>query len=188
MEKVNCSIKVVAINPYTNNIIDKTECKDIPADRIQGSMALVADAGYNKKDPAGFSFSEWKVNGSKIRRHSDWNIGPIIGAQYTLSRNTLKITAQLMPLGDNDNQEVFLEMKEGEKWIQKSYVNFIKPSYTAHFRINGWIFKDNVDYRLGYKLKSESDKAYYLYGIIKHDPVEKRGAQDVVSLVCRANG
>jgi alkaline phosphatase D len=172
-EKEDYSIKVLAINPFTNIIIDKTEYYVIPSGRIQGNIALVSHSGYGKENSAGFSFSEWKVSGSKIQRNSEQNIGPIVTAQYTLSRNILKITAQLMPLGEKENQEVFLEMKEGEKWVRESSSKLSMPSYTAHFRVNDWTVKEDIDYRISYKLKSAKEKLFYLYGKVKHDPVEK---------------
>jgi alkaline phosphatase D len=182
-EDDNYAIRILAINPFTNIVIDKIEYNGIPQERIQGNIALAAHAGYGKQKSAGFSFSEWKVSGTKIGRNNEGNIGPVITAQYTLSRNTLKITAQLMPLGENDNEEVLLEMKEGEKWVQESSTKILKPSYTAHFRINDWTVKENTEYRIAYKLKSAKNNIFYLNGVIKHDPVEKEEIK-MLSLSC----
>jgi alkaline phosphatase D len=182
-ENSSYNIKVMAINPITNIIIDKAEISNIPEERIMGNIALTAHSGYGSKDPAGFAFSEWNVSGTKIERNNDRNIGPVITAQYTLSRNTLKITAQLMPLGDRDSKEVILEMKEGDKWVKESSVELTRPSYTAHFRINDWTVKEDIEYRVGYRLKSAGNEPRWLYGIIRHDPSDKEELT-MLSLSC----
>jgi len=165
--------KVLAINPVTNVIIDRIEADDIPADRIRGNIALVSHAGYEKENKARYAFSEWKVSGSKLQKNRGRNIGPILTAQYTLSRNTLKLAAQMMPVGDKDNMEVTLQLSENGKWINAATAEIQKPSYTALFRIKDWKKNKDIDYRIAYDLKRKKPREYYLSGIIKHDPSDK---------------
>ncbi len=48
-------------------------------------------------DP-GTWFSSVKVAGGGVEAHPDRGLGPILGAQYTLSRGVLTLTAQLLPI------------------------------------------------------------------------------------------
>jgi hypothetical protein len=166
-------IKVLAINPFTNVIIDKIEVGDIPTDRIVGNIALVSHAGYSEESTAKFSFTGWKVNGSKIQKNPERNIGPALTAQYTLSKGTLKLTAQMMPLSEKDNNEVIMQLQDGDKWVDYATSEIKRPSFTAHFRTDSWNHKEDVNYRLVFKLKRATSKEYFLYGTIKHDPVDK---------------
>jgi hypothetical protein len=177
-------IKVLAINPFTNVIIDKIEVGDISADRIAGNIALVSHAGYSKESTAKFSFTGWKVNGSKIQKNPERNIGPVLTAQYTLSRGTLKLTAQMMPLSEKDNNKVIMQLQDGDKWSDFATSEIKRPSFTAHFRADScWKHKEDVNYRLVFKLKRATIKEYFLYGTIRHDPVDKEEI-NMLSLSC----
>ena len=176
-------VKVLAINPFTNVIIDKIEVNDIPAERISGNIALVSHAGNNKENGARYAFSEWKVNGSKIERNSERNIGPVLTVQYMLSRNILKLTAQMMPVGDKDNRDVILQLKEDGKWVNTATAEIQKPSYTARFRIDNYNKNKDIDYRIVYNLKRKTNRQYYLTGIIKHNPSDKEELK-MLSLSC----
>ena len=43
-------------------------------------------------------FADWRVSGDKFAVHEDRAFGPVLFAQYTLSRGVLKLTAQIAPL------------------------------------------------------------------------------------------
>ena len=76
----------------------------IPKSEIPGgNLALVASGGQ-------FGFSNWKVRGTKVKYEEDQQFGPIIGTQYTLSDNVLKLTAQLPPISESDEPEVELQV------------------------------------------------------------------------------
>jgi hypothetical protein len=181
--KGGSKIRILAVNPSTNIIIDKAEYEGIPSERLSGNIALVSHAGNGSTSDYRYSFSGWKVSGSRIEKNDGWNSGPIVTAQYTLSRNTLKLTGQFMPIGEEENHQAILQIYENEKWTNADTAFIENPSFTAQFRIENWKRETDVDYRINYDLERKREKRYFLSGIIKHDPVEKDTVR-MLSLSC----
>ena len=65
-EKDYYSIKVTAVDPVTNLIIDRLELDNIEPERIEGNIALVSHSGYSSDSDTSFSFENWNVSGSNI--------------------------------------------------------------------------------------------------------------------------
>lgn len=181
--KISSTIRILAINPYTNIIIDKIVVQGIPSERLSGNIALVSHSGYGRDANTRYSFSDWKVSGSKIQKNPAWNSGPIVTTQYTLSKRILNLTAQFMPLGEEESTYAILQIKENNKWISSDTAEVIKPSYTTHFRLANWKKESDADYRIVYESERGKRKAYYLNGRIKHDPVDKDEIK-MLSLSC----
>ena len=74
----------------------------IDKNKVNGNVALVSHPGKGKNTGA-FWFNNWTLSGDKFDYDASHNSGPIITAQHTLSNEVLKINAQLMPVGKNDN-------------------------------------------------------------------------------------
>ncbi len=86
---------------------------------------------------------------------------------YTVSNNTLKLSAQLYPLYPDETREVRLEIKEGRRWkrIQKQQVNEI--GWSALFKVVDWDSTTDIPYRIRH-----GKKAFY-EGLIRKDPADK---------------
>lgn len=99
---------------------------------------------------------------------------------YTVSNQTLKLSAQLFPLYPDETREVRLEIKEGEKWreIQKKKVNDI--GWSALFRVENWDSSKDTPYRL---LHGESAS---FEGLIRKDPIDKSEIV-LAALSCNSN-
>ena len=99
---------------------------------------------------------------------------------YTVSKNTLKLSAQLFPLFENETREVRLEIKEDDKWkmIQKQNVNDLGWSTT--FRVENWNTQKDIPYRI-----LHGEKAKY-EGLIRKDPTEKNEIL-LAALSCNSN-
>lgn len=156
----------------TGSKLNSLSLEGIEPNRMVGNLALVSNPGSNSER---FWFQDWSVSGTKIERHDDRNCGPILSTQYTLSKNILKITAQLMPVGNQDAQIVLLEIQQDEKWEEKGKAEIIIPGYTATFRIEDWDSNKDVPYRVLYKLKKSDgkEKIFTWSGTVRQDPVEK---------------
>lgn len=141
----------------------------IPNDRTTGSIAVVSNPDPVTKEGR-FSFDNWMLSGSKVDEHADRNAGPIIGTQHTLTNQTLKLTAQLMPVGDSDGSKVALDFLEGEKWTEQQTTELVNPGHTAHFRIENWNPVDDKAFRVRYQLEG---KDYYSTGTIRKEPLDK---------------
>ena len=182
-ERNTYNLNVLAVDPFTNFLIDRLELKGLSAERMKGNIALVSHPGDDLSDSQTFSFSDFKIRGSKILKIPDGNIGPVITSQYTLSKNVLKMTAQLMPVGAIDDEEVILELRENNSWKLYASSQVRRPSYIARFRFDGWNRPEDTDYRIYYNSANKKRNINYLYGTIKHDPVEKEEIR-MISLSC----
>jgi phosphodiesterase/alkaline phosphatase D-like protein len=123
-----------------------------------------------------FWFKDWQTSGSKISEYEERAWGPILFAQYTLSRKVLKLTAQMAPIG-NGGRIVRLQIqKSGEPSWKTIDETVIDPlSRTATFRISNWDDTQNIPYRLAYSLFVSENKMvdYYFTGTIAKDPNDK---------------
>ncbi|MBX2821999.1 MAG: alkaline phosphatase D family protein [Rhodothermaceae bacterium] len=138
------------------------------SESIEGNVALVAS-----HDRAWFK--DWSVSGTRMIDHADRHAGPVLGTQYTLHEQVLKMTAQLMPIGEGDNQDVRLEINTNGQWEEAASVQVIAPGYTAPFRVEGWNDTQDIPYRVAYDLKVDGNatRTYYWEGTVRKDPVEK---------------
>jgi hypothetical protein len=86
---------------------------------------------------------------------------------YTVSNNTLKLSAQLYPLYPVESREVRLEVEENGEWkeLQKQNVNDL--GWSALFRVENWDDNKDVKYRLLHGEKST------FAGLIRKDPKDK---------------
>lgn len=172
---VNLSISIdkegnlTAVAESNENELGRLEGISIPTDRLIGSIALVSSPDPEIKKGR-FAFDNWKIGGDKIDYNEDRNAGPIIGTQHTLANKTLKLTAQLMPLGGESNGAAWMEMKQGDGWEKIQKVEVIRPGYTAHFRSENWDDAKDHAYRIGYHLNG---KDYYSNGTIRKNPTDK---------------
>jgi len=145
--------------------------KNIDPKCLVGNLALFSHPGGGP-NAAGFWFHEWKVAGSKIAVHDECTFGPILGTQYTLHRGILKLTAQLMPIGETDEDEATLAVEGKNRAFHvaaRSKIN--RHGYTAEFRLPNWDSSKEVRYRVGYTLSGEQPS--HFDGVIRPDPAKK---------------
>jgi hypothetical protein len=64
--------------------------------------------------------------------------GPILGTLYTLNGSVLKLTAQLLPVGDTDPRQVRLQLRSpGGPW-EDGPAAPVGPGFAAASRLDGW--------------------------------------------------
>ncbi len=91
----------------------------------------------------------------------------VIGfALYTVHKNTLKLTAQLYPLLDDEPRTVRLEVDKGNGWETIAKTQVIEAGWTAPFRVEKWDDTQSVPYRVVH-----ADRSYYT-GTIRQNPVD----------------
>ena len=156
--------------------------RKVNSDQLAGNLALVNNHAANRrphvagKGPlARFSFSEWKISGSKFVRHEDRDFGPILYAMHSLSRGVMKMTAQMPPLGGDHSNVVDLQTKKDGDWKTVDQQPIDKLSRTATFRIKNWNDDQDVEYQLVYVMKDRDGKhhEHYYQGTVRKDPVGK---------------
>ncbi len=138
--------------------------------KLDGNLALITNGGT-------FWFNDWQIHGSKVRFNKQQQLGPVIGTQYTISDSKLKLTAQLAPISESDDQVARLQVLDQRtgKWNETASSQVIVPGYTATFRIPDWDTGTSHDYRVLYHIDAakESRVPRYYYGMVVKDPVDK---------------
>jgi len=99
---------------------------------------------------------------------------------YTVSNNTLKLSAQLYPLYPEESREARLEIEENGEWKEVQRQNVNDLGWSALFRIENWDDTKDVKYRLLHGEKSTFE------GLIRKDPKDKSEIV-VAALSCNSN-
>lgn len=110
----------------------------LPVESMDGSVGLLSHGGPEGSSK-GHGFGPWTFSGAALSEHPERAIGPVHCVQYTVDRGLLKVTAQLPPLGDQDQEPwelVDLAMSGPERVLARSA--WKQDSYTAHFRVPAW--------------------------------------------------
>lgn len=142
----------------------------VPSDRVLGSFGLLTNHGGTQ---ATHWFDDFSGSGAALQPEPDRHLA-ILGAMHTLSKGTLKMTAQLPPLSLASNPTVALDTWDGATWMEIATAPVDNTdnlsSYTATFAIPGW--DDSVD--TPYRLRVHIGGANYTWaGTIRRDPVDK---------------
>jgi alkaline phosphatase D len=145
---------------------------------IQGLVALANNiilGGNEKPGNSQFSFDDLKLSGSKVTAQPDNAFGPVLWTMHTLSKGTVKIMALLPPVGENDNQDVSLQLKENGDWKTIATKTIEPDSRTAVFKLDNWDATKDAEYRMEYieKGKDGTEIPEYYAGTIRKDPVDR---------------
>jgi len=168
------ALTVTGADPRTGEELTSLTLNGVDPDRLKGNLALVSHPGAGDGNHR-FWFREWKVSGDKVMHNPSRLCGPVLSAQYTLSRKILKMTAQMMPIGEEDTQTASLEIQKDGKWETAAAATVTAPGYTATFRIEDWDTSRNWPFRIVYRMKHTDGKIkdHFYPGTVRRDPVDK---------------
>jgi alkaline phosphatase D len=149
---------------------------EIPGEKLTGNIAMVAHKG-GIDDTGSFWFKDLSLSGSKLSIDPHRSLGPIVSAMHTLSRQILKMSVQMMPVGSSQPKDIFLKIKPEEADIWETEVKSLinKDGYIAEFKIEDWDDSRSYNYQVEYKYSSNqglSTTATY-EGIIRKNPIDK---------------
>jgi hypothetical protein len=123
---------------------------------------------------------EWRVAGTRVVEHPDRAYGPVLFAQYTLSRRVLTLTAQLAPIGESEPQEARLSfLTSGTPpaglWREAARAPIDPLARTATFRVERWDDTRDRMYRVNYTTVDPSGVRHHASfdGTIRRDPRDK---------------
>ncbi len=167
------ALTLEALDLAEKDVLSRLTIAGVPPDRLAGNVALVSHGGYAGDADNRFAFKDWTAAGSKLEHFPDRTLGPMVTALYTLSRSTLKLTVQFMPLAESENQTVDLYIRESGSWKHAGSSALLYPSFTAPFRIENWVYRQDMPFRVEYVLRRKKERKYVLEGIIKKDPFDK---------------
>lgn len=88
-------------------------------------------------------------------------------ALYTVHNETLKLTAQLYPLREDEERTVRLEVQRDGEWTEIAKADVLYPGWSAHFRVDDWNNSQNVPYRVRHCELATFE------GLIRRDPIDK---------------
>jgi hypothetical protein len=172
--------------------------REVPAEWLHGAIALVSSSAPVPDTPADWSgikdfsfypaqqqaggnmrcwFADWTISGSKIDRHEDRAYGPILFALYTVSRGTLKLSAQFAPLDDGPMTATLEIRNGGGSWRSVATADLDPDAWNAVFRVPGWNTTVDSAYRVVYAGQHTYE------GTIRKDPAV-RGEMTVGLLTC----
>jgi hypothetical protein len=191
------SIRITAVGDDSMSL----DVDGVDPERLIGNVALVSHSAASGS--TAHWFHTWVVDGSKFEVHDDRQLGPVMGSQHTLSRGTLKLTAQLMPVGprtgpliaadgrrsSTDSSQtaadlesvplydttVELQVRRSGSWESIGTAQVLIPGYTATFKIDDWDSSRSVPFRLSYELINTDGTAdtYYKNGVVRQEPIGK---------------
>lgn len=149
--------------------------------KVDGLHGLIAiannlDLGGNEKiGKSTFCFDDFRLSGSKVNEKPENSFGPILWTMYTLSKGTVKLMALLPPIGEADNQNVNLQLKEDGIWETVSTERLEPDSRTVVFRLENWDDTKDVDYRVKYVMKGKDgmETNEYYTGTIRKDQIDR---------------
>ena len=157
---------------------------EVPSDRVLGAFGLLTHRGTSS---ATHWYDSFSGTGSALNPEPDRHLA-IIGAMHTLSKGTLKITAQLPPLSLANSPTVALDTWNGASWSQIATAPVDNTdnlsSYTATFVVPGWNDAVDTDYRLRVNIDGSD---YEWTGTVRRDPVEKEEISIAMTTCQRIN-
>lgn len=167
-------LQLSLIDLKTNSIIAQISKNNITNDKLIGDLVLMSNYN-NKSNDKSVSFKNWTISGTKLASQPENQFGPILFSQYTLSKGSLKLTAQMAPVILN-SEKVSLEIKKEDRWTRVGLSKIDANARTAQFKIQNWEHDEAMPYRIGYAIDqgTQDKKTYYWKGTIQKDPIDKK--------------
>lgn len=150
------------------------------------SFAIGQDSSTNYKKAPFKGYDKWCTN-------DWWNRGKnkIINLKvprneviafgiYTVSANTLKLSAQLFPLYPHESKKIVLELFQNGKWEIVSQTTINEIGWSALFKIENWDDSSDTPYKVKHGETAEFE------GIIRKNPVGKNEFI-IAALSCNSN-
>ncbi|MFP6618725.1 MAG: twin-arginine translocation pathway signal, partial [Pirellulaceae bacterium] len=176
----NCVLVLTARDASNDMELGRVQ-QSVPQDRVLGNIALVSQyEGFQRRVPTpGYRFRNWRVGGAAITHEPKQTFGPLLWTMYSLSDSrgkegfVLKLTALTGPLGNDDNQEVELQVKRQNDWVSLGKARLDPEAWTATFRIANWDETKATSYRVIYEqsFKEGDSIADRWQGTIRSNPV-----------------
>lgn len=143
----------------------------VEATALTGTVALVCHMPDGGEGPAA-RFGRWTMQGGRLAHDPEAAYGPIMFAQYTLHRGTLKLTAQLAPVEQVDGLYAVLETPGADGgWVEQGRSAVDPLARIARFRLEDWNASAAVPYRVRLPMPLEGGTQDFVYaGTVAHEP------------------
>ena len=156
-------------------------CSSQASDSAAAELAPIKDFNfYLPHQQSGgamrFWFADWTIGGSKVDHHEERAYGPILFTLYTVSRGTLKLSAQFPPLGISGSSATLQEKDSSGAWKTIATAGLDPDAWNATFRVASWDATQDRPYRVLYSMPDATGtpQQYEYTGTIRKDPVQKQ--------------
>ena len=170
-------VRLVATDATTKKELGFIVRTNVPAKEVQGGILMLSSTPTNKSG-ARWWFKDIATGGSKIDINPEHELGPVMGCLHSVNKNTLKLSAQFMPVSESDISHARLDyqLSNTTQWI-KGPVATIEDGYIALFRHDNWDSAQDYNYRV---VNADNDKIALYQGQIVKDP--KKGKELKIAL------
>ena len=147
---------LIRLNILDVNGNSVTEVSAVPETSVDGIIQLANNlrSARSKNNGPKFWFDNLVLEGPGFEYKPENRFGPVLWCMHTLSRNVLKLTAQMPPLGPKDNRTVEMELKTGNKWTSAGSQQIEPDSRTVTFRVENWDPLEEKEYRILYRYRN----------------------------------
>jgi len=187
-----CVLTLTARDPANGREVGIVQ-QSVPFEKIMGNIALVSQyqAGQRRVPTPGYRFRNWRIGGAAITHRPKQTFGPLLWTMYSLSDSrgkdgfVLKLSALTGPLGNDDNHEVELQIKQQGKWTTMGKAPLDHEAWTATFRIANWNETQATPYRVIYEQSFKQGESItdQWQGTIRANPVGR--ALRLAALTCQ---
>jgi len=149
-------------------------CSEKPKERIPPVTAPFSDVDTLAINDW-WNRSENPIVNLKVHRDSVVAFGI-----YTVSNQTLKLSAQLYPLYPEESRVIRLEIEEAGAWIEIQKQNINDIGWSGLFRVADWNTSNDIKYRIRHGANANFE------GLIRKDPTDKKTIS-MAALSCNSN-
>ncbi len=149
------TLTLVAQHATSGKKLGHIQVKNIERADLVGNLALVNNP--RKASPVRFWFRRWRVRGPKVEAYPERAFGPILWTMHTLTDtgtaegHVMKMSAQMPPLGEEDNDTVALQIRRDGQWKRIRRAKIDPAARTALFRVPHWDADRDIPYRVVYE-------------------------------------
>jgi len=126
-----------AVDAMSEALLSQAVRKTDPVGVTVGGVSLVSSGSGSAR--AAYWFSDVAVDGVGAVTHPERALGPVMGTLFSVTGQTLKMTAQLLPLAVDSATTVLLETTApGDlAWTTRATAD-VGPGYAALLRVDDW--------------------------------------------------
>ncbi|WP_394495111.1 alkaline phosphatase D family protein [Shewanella sp. ENK2] len=167
----NFDVRLIAIDSKTNKELGFIVRTGVPSSELLGGVMLLSSMP-SKQSGARWAFEDIQSGGDKLSQFDNRGLGPVIGCMHSLNKSVLKLSAQFMPVAENEYRKVSFEYRQSSNSEWQSTTSQIEPGYVIQFRVDGWDNTQEYDYRVVSQDNGNADVLYQ--GQILKDPGQSK--------------
>jgi len=178
-------LTITTMVPNSYQLLASLVIEDLPLHQVDGLIGLVSHLAPEGSE-MGFAFTDFSSNGTLLRHKPERSFGPVLATQYTAAEGVLKLSAQMGPLGEHDNQQAELWIQEeGKEWTKRAVAQLERPESMFLFRVTDWDQQRSANYDVRYQLRDgDQDRWHAWPGHIPSEPDSTQQEVVVASLNC----